>query len=242
MNRTLFAVCLAACSGSAAQPPDTLEPVTFPDACPQMTCQTGPTVDGPVPLADFVNASASWTYRGEYTSGCLFSSGEVIAAIDISLAGDAVTIPSMCPAGSDCRQKVSFRLDPTATGVRCDDPEQFFDFTACGGITVTAGTALRVRAVLLDIHPSAFGNYMPLVDVLGGCAATCGADAFACAATDVCYGSVRDHCAYCLGGTNEQCACWNGSALEPDGTACEMFVSGDVMLAGTCRDGACVSQ
>jgi len=238
MKNAMILACLVACSGGSTAPPDMTDP--FPDACPVTACQSGPTVDNATQLATEVNGAAGWAGFGEYTTGCMPASSEIAVTGTVTLAGDSVVIPSSCTAPG-CRQKVSFRLDPAATGVTCNEPEEFFDFTACGSITVTDST-VRVRAILLDIHPSAFGNFMPLVEVLGPCAADCGANRFACEADHTCWSSVRDHCAYCLNGSNEECACWDGDRLLPDGTACEMFVSGDVVIGGTCRDGACDTE
>jgi hypothetical protein len=76
--------------------------------------------------------------------------------------------------------------------------------------------------------------------VLSACAAPCGAAEFACEATHTCWASVRDHCAYCLGGDNDECACWAGARFQDDGQNCSVAISGDVVVDGACRAGKCV--
>ena len=51
--------------------------------------------------------------------------------------------------------------------------------------------------------------------------------------------SARMHCAFCLSGTKEQCACWDGKESLTDSTACSFMVSGDVMCEGVCQAGTC---
>ena len=235
MKRGFVCGLLVACGGGNTPDPSGI----FTDPCPATACTAGPTVSSGDQLATEVDRAAAWSPLGEYTSGCMPASTDLTVTGTVTLGGDQLAIPSTC--GADCRQKIVFRIDPAATGVTCNEPEQFFDFTACGSITL-ADTTVRVRAELLDVHPSAFGNFMPLVDVLGACTAPCGGDRLACEANHTCWSSVRDHCAYCLNGTNEECACWTGDAFEPDGAACEMFVSGDLIASGTCHAGACVVE
>lgn len=91
---------------------------------------------------------------------------------------------------------------------------------------------------MLDTHPGRY-NFVPIVEVLAACAAPCGATELACEATHTCWSDARDHCAYCLGGDNDACACWNGTGFEDDDTPCEVAVSGDVYMPGTCQSGVC---
>jgi hypothetical protein len=95
--------------------------------------------------------------------------------------------------------------------------------------------------LLVDIHP-AQGNYVMVVEVLPACEVPCSGGQLACEASTTCWDTERDHCAYCLGGTNEACACWKGGELEPDGAPCEMFTSGDIIESGHCESGACVTD
>lgn len=90
-----------------------------------------------------------------------------------------------------------------------------------------------------DIHPSSFGNFVSVVNVFPACEASCGSTETLCEATNMCWSSTRDHCAYCLGGSNDECACWDGDQFVVDGTACSVALSGDVERPGTCQAGRC---
>lgn len=231
-NLLLVTVVLAACSQSQSGPPLLVE---FPEACEPETCVAAITVTTAGELAaklDFTGAPGV----GRYTTGCLPASGDITARGTITLRSTDVAVPAGCT--SDCRQKVMFRLRGEPAGVTCLEPEHWYDFTLCAGVTI-ADTTVRVRPVIQDTHPSAFGNSSPVVDVLPACTAPCGSSQVACPATHTCWQTPRDQCAYCLGGDNEQCACWDGTAPLADGTHCAYFVSGDVEVSGTCVSGTC---
>jgi hypothetical protein len=51
-----------------------------------------------------------------------------------------------------------------------------------------------------------------------------------------------DHCAYCLGGDNEACGCWNGEAFAGDGETCTIALTGDTYVSGTCQTGVCETR
>lgn len=92
-----------------------------------------------------------------------------------------------------------------------------------------------------DVHPAP-GNHRAIVEILPPCANACEATQLACEAAHTCWATVRDHCAYCFGGSNDACACWDGTAFLPDGAPCERYVSGDLIDAGTCRQGICTDD
>jgi len=237
MKRLLLCF-LAACSGGSSPDPATIPDAKFPpfSQCAQETCAAGSTITAPGQLVSIINAS-EWTPEGPYTAGCLPASSNVHAEGTLTIDEGAIAVPAWCDA-SGCRQLVTFKLTGAAPGVDCLGAEQWFDFTLCKSIALH-DTTVRLRMLQLDIHPSDLGNFAPIVEVVPACEASCGTGELACEETHTCWGSVRDHCAYCLGGTNEMCACWDGAAFQADGTACDFFVSGDVVESGMCHAGTC---
>src|SRR5262245_33746597 len=244
----LLGACLLACTshdpavtgpgdppaGPGEMPVDT----AFPNRCADSACATGPTVAAAKDLISIVEAS-SWVRFGPYTTGCLPASPDIHVTGSVTVQGDGIAIPAFCQSRQDCRKAVRFRSRPLPAGVECIDPEPWYEYTLCGSITLR-DTTIRLRTVDQDIHPSEYGNSAPVVDVLAACAAPCGSSEFACEATHTCWSEARDQCAYCLSGTNEACACWNGTGFDKDGARCTFAISGDVYLGGTCRAGTCI--
>jgi hypothetical protein len=226
---------LTACMTASA--PTTSPSKGFPDACTTEVCELGATAHTAHELALLVDFAAP-VRVGPYTTGCLTASKDVAVPGAIALASSDVAVPAACTG--DCRPKVMFRLIGAPAGVTCLSPEAGYDQPLCAGLAI-AGARVRLRPVLQDIHPSALGNWAPIVDVLGGCEAACAPGELACPATQTCWATARDHCAYCLGGDNQQCACWEASGAAQDGATCAYFVSGDVEQPGTCRAGRCVA-
>lgn len=228
---------LVACS-TAPRPiaPDT----SFPDRCQPSACATGPTISAPDQLVTLIDATPEWVFQGPYTTGCLASSDNILTTGTLTVQADSIAVPAPCQDRGDCRKLVKFRLSEPMAGVECVGPEQWYDFTLCAGITLHDAT-VRLRMLQIDIHPSEFGNFAPIVEVIPACEAPCSDTEVACEATHTCWADARDHCAYCLGGSNEACACWDGTAFAADGTECEFFVSGDVIQGGKCQAGTCVA-
>lgn len=245
---TSLLVCLFACGGAepidqiADEPDDPVDPVDtrFPDRCADTTCAVGPTVASVGELAALIEATPDWVTYGPYTRGCLPASADVAISGTLTVRGGDVELPESCQLRADCRKAVWFRALSAARGVECLDPEQWYGFTLCAGLRLS-DTTVRLRMVMQDIHPSD-ANFVSVVDVLPACAAPCSSTEHACEATHTCWADPRDHCAYCLGGSNEACACWNGTAFDADGTRCEVAISGDVYVPGTCRAGTCESD
>lgn len=209
----------------------------FPDGCPAASCNVGPIVSTASALAATITAS-SWVPLGPHLAGCLPASADVPISGTVSLAGTDVALPAWCANMTSCRQDVRFVLRGAPAGVVCERPEAWFDVTMCEGIIVTEAS-IRFRTVKLDIHPSSYGDVAPVVEVLPACEAPCAANELACDTSNTCWEEERDYCAYCLGGTNEACACWKNGELAEDGEPCELDVSGDTTVGGSCRAGAC---
>jgi hypothetical protein len=181
-----------------------------------------------------VQATTDWTLLGRYTSGCLAASDDLAVTGTVTVQGTDIMPPANC--GTACGP-VMFELVDAPPGVTCLQPEALFDFTLCGGITVQ-DTTVRLRITERDVHPSQY-NIRPVVQVLPRCETACASDEVACPDTHTCWANVRDQCAYCLGGTNQECACWDGAQFEADGTACSYYETGDIISQGTCHAGVC---
>jgi hypothetical protein len=209
----------------------------FAAACVPSACMMGPTVSAAGTLVAIIEAT-TWAPVGRHTSGCLSASADIAIEGALTLRSEDVAVPGWCSARNDCRNQVMFRVRGQAAGVTCLDPEIWFDFTMCAGVAL-ADTTIRLRTLQQDVHPSHVGNFIPLVEVLPPCAASCAAQEVSCEATHTCWGSVADHCAHCLGGSRAVCACWDGSSFKADGTPCTYFAGNDIGVLGQCRAGVC---
>jgi hypothetical protein len=238
---TSLLACLVACGGTESKDEIDDEPtldMRFPDRCADTSCAVGPTITSVNELAAIVEATPDWVTYGPYTRGCLPASADIRISGTVTVGTADIEPPVSCQQRSDCRKAVWFRASSLPPGVECLEPEQWYEFTLCAGLTLR-DTTVRLRMVMQDIHPSD-ANFVSVVDVLPACAAPCGSAEYACEATHTCWADPRDHCAYCLGGGNEVCACWSGTDPDPDGTRCEVAVSGDVYVPGSCRAGSCM--
>jgi hypothetical protein len=234
MKSLPWLVFLVACSGGSRPDPETL----FEDACEPTACATGAAVSDTPGLLAQIEAVSAWTAFGEYTSGCLTASDNIPVIGTVTITSAEVAGSAACLDEPACDNAVELHVRGTVPGVECIGGEDYFDFSTCAELRLT-DTTIRLRTVNRDIHPAP-GNFVPLVEVLGACESACGETELACVASHTCWSSVRDHCAYCLGGSNDQCACWDGEQLAADGTPCQRFVSGDVVVGGTCQQGTCV--
>jgi hypothetical protein len=232
---TSVLACMCAC-GEPAMTESPLD-ASFPGRCPVRPCAVGPTITSANELIAIIEAAPDWVTFGPYTTGCLLASADILVPGTVTLQADSVAVPTICRDGA-CRDVVRFRAQGQPRGVECLEPEPWFSFTLCAGIALH-DTTIRVRTLREDIHPSEFGNYAPIVDVLPACATPCGADELTCAASHTCWTSVRDHCAYCLGGSNEECGCWDGARFAENGAKCSIATSGDIIELGICRAGIC---
>lgn len=219
---TAVIVTCAACSGTTGYTADELPAF---EACAARACETG-AVATEVAHLDALIAGATWTPHGDYTAGCLDASKNIPVAGTLTLRG----------APHDA--KIRLRGEPA--GVACVGAYHYFDFTVCDDV-ILRDTTIRLRMVAQDIHPAP-PQSLRLIEVLAPCEAACGDTELTCEATHTCWGTVRDHCAYCLGGSNEACGCWDGDGFFADGTTCQIAISGDISVGGTCEAGLCVTD
>jgi hypothetical protein len=238
----LLGACLFACtSGEPDKNSGEPDKNAFPDQCSPTACEIGPTITSANELVAIIEATSDWVVYGPYTTGCLRASADMHVSGTVTVNTDSIAVPTFCQNLGDCRKAVRFRSSLQLQEVECLQPEPWFDYTLCAGITLR-DTTVRLRMLQEDIHPSSFGNFAPIVDVLPACATPCGSSELACEATHTCWSNVRDHCAYCLGGSNEACACWNGARFDDDGTQCSFALSGDLIANGTCHAGTCETK
>jgi hypothetical protein len=231
-STTCLLFALLACGGTN----DTAEQLPeFTEACAETTCTMAATVSSAAYLEEAIAEGAAWTPHGKNTDGCLPASGNIVVTGATTVNGADLARPATCT--TYCGPEVAFRIRGTVPGVTCIDPEYFFDFMACGSIEVTDAT-IRVRTVLEDITPGVY-SAQALVEVLPACEQPCADGELRCEATNTCWSSERDYCAYCLGGDTEVCACWNSDGFADDGTDCSYCASGHVTVGGTCNAGVC---
>jgi hypothetical protein len=218
-------------SGSGSLP-------TFEQACAPVACATGSVATEASHVEAVIDGTTTWTPFGPYTTGCLEASMDVPVHGSFTVRGADLAVPSDCGIG--CGQDVRFRLRDQPAGVECIGPISYFDFTLCEEVKLT-DTTVRLRMLIEDVHP-AEENYIPIVEVLPACVSACGTDQLACEATNTCWNNARDYCAYCLGGSNEVCGCWDGETFAADGETCSIAQTGDTYVGGTCQTGTCVLE
>jgi len=238
MKRAITLLVLVSCTtrSSDIDPPPGDDPPSheFPNACPVQACETGSVVTRADDLVTMINGTTEWLAVSEYSTGCRPASKDVPVTGTITVRGDALAMPAACPY---CNPQIFFRLRDQVPGVECVEPEYWFDFMVCRAITVT-DTTLRLRTTIFDTHPSEY-NYAAIVEVLDSCAAPCAA--FTCAASHTCWSTARDYCAFCLAGTNEECACYTETNnFAADGASCSYYISGDLIELGACQAGTCM--
>jgi hypothetical protein len=227
---------LLGCSESF--PPPDLEKL-FPDACAPVACTAAAPIASPADLVATIDSSVPWANRGRYLTGCLDPSGDHVVTGTVTVRGADIAAP---PNAFDnmFRDEPRFVLRDAPAGVTCELDEDLFDFALCTSITAT-NTTIRLRPQIVDVHPLE-GNFVMIVEVLPACGVSCAATQFTCEANSTCWDTERDYCAYCLGGTNRACGCWSDDALQPDETACEIYISGDSIVTGQCESGACATN
>lgn len=220
MKRLAVIVVTAACSTTESSAPDPAQ--LFTAACAPQTCETGSPATEAAHI-DALIAASEWPGLAEYTTGCLPASKNIPVQGTITLRG----------ADHDGK----FRPRDLVPGVECIGAQYYWDFMTCDEVTLT-NTTIRIRTVTQDIHPAP-ENHLRLIEILDACESGCAAETFACEATHTCWPTERDYCAYCLGGDNETCGCWEDGALLPNGSECSIFVSGDIIASGVCEAGRC---
>jgi hypothetical protein len=210
------------------------------------TTTSVPTLDCPDAVAvasteDLVAALAALQWRGEgnYTSGCLPITPDLIVSGTVVLEAKDLPVPADCLDQSDCRPEATLALVQAIPGVTLEGDANL----DCGGgftrLTLT-DTTVRLRPMLRDTHPCRY-NFVPLVEVHPPCGTPCGDGLALCPVDGVCYATGTSFCQACEGGTKEACACRGPDGPLADESPCSYWVSGDVRCDGVCRQGVCAA-
>lgn len=206
-----------------------------------------PPLDCPEPVVvssaeELVAALAllEWQGQGNYTSGCLPVTPDLIISGTVVLEADDLPVPADCLDRSDCRPEAAFR---EVSGVAGATVAGDAGFDCAAGFTrlTLVDTTVRLRPMLLDTHPCRY-NFVPLVAVLPPCGTPCGEGQELCPVDGVCYSAGTRFCQSCEGGTKEACACRGPEGPLADGSPCSYWQSGDVRCEGVCRQGACSAE
>lgn len=193
----------------------------------------------PVPATEVsevvaVLADTEWDWVGPYSSGSLPPTPDLVIDGTITLESSDIPLPADCLDRADCRHQAVFRSSDLS-GVAVEGGGGMFEGET--RVTVT-DAAVRLRLSMTDTHPGPY-NYVPVVEILGSCEEPCPAGELTCPADGTCYASFDEYCRRCEDFPAGQCACRASEGPLPDGTACEVWVSGDVLDAGVCRAGVC---
>lgn len=183
-----------------------------------------------------------WGTSGPYGGGPLPITPDLVVRGTVVLESGEVPVPESCLGRPDCLHEAGF-ASSELRGVTLDgSPEG--DFLGLAGRLTLTDTTIRLRPVMVDTHPGP-ANYVPTIRILEPCGTPCGSAASMCPADGVCYDTSRSpssFCLFCEGKAAPECACSATPGTVPDGEACSFFRSGDVICAGRCRSGTCVSE
>ena len=217
------------------------------DASSSTTSTTLPPLECPEPITitsseDLVAvlAATSWDSLGEYTSGPLSITADLVVSGTVTLEAADLPIPQDCLDRSDCSPAGGFWVGAPVTGVVGEGEAQGSCVTGSARLTITDAT-LRLRPVLYDTHPCEY-NFVPFVEVVGPCGSPCGEGAELCPYDGACYQAGATFCRLCTGGDKEACACWGPEGPLDEGASCSYWQSGDVKCIGTCRQGTCAVE
>lgn len=185
-----------------------------------------------------------WAWLGPYSSEAVPVSDPVAVTGTIVLGAASVTVPPECLDRTDCRHEAKFRIDRAPDGVVGTTEDDIMPWLGAYATVELSDTVVRVRAVLYDTHPEEY-NFVPIVEILGGCDAECPEGTQECPRDHLCYSTAPSsgaYCRLCAQLPKETCACWTPDGPVDDGTQCYFMVSGDVMCDGTCSEGVCLSN
>jgi hypothetical protein len=199
---------------------------------------------GPIAIAstaDLVEvlADITWEGLGEYTSGLLSITPDLVVSGTVVLEAADLPIPADCLARPDCSPQGGFWIGAPVPGVVAGGDAPGPCVVGFARLTLT-DTTIRLRPTLYDTHPCQY-NFVPFVEVVGPCGSPCGPDAELCPYDGACYRAGATFCRLCEGGSKEDCACQGSEGPLEEGASCTYWVSGDVQCVGACRQGACES-
>ncbi len=220
---------------SVSTAPATSTSIVVPFVCPAPIL-----VDDP---SDVVGALAAveWRGLGGYSSGAVPMTPDLEVSGTVVVSAAVVPVPVSCRERSDCHDGASFVMSVPIPGVKLGGTAGA-DFQPGAATLTLTDTTVRLRPVLRDTHPGPY-NAIPVVIVEQSCAMPCPTGTEKCPVDGACYALGDLFCRLCEGRSAAECACRQpeGGALV-DGEECDFQVSGDVICAGECRFGVCVSD
>jgi hypothetical protein len=231
-------------TGRATQPAATVTQPLETEVLPTNTRTAYTVIQASAELLASIAAS-EWTASGGYTSSLPSVSPDYQAGEAFVLSAAEIQVPPSCQArsvptspGSNCRNAVAVQLSNQLPAITCLQTEQVLWGEYCAQVSIPAGAAFRFRGVLLDTHPAQW-NYIPVLELLPPSDAPCLEGEFRCAVDQTCFAGFDGYCRSCLGLEKERCACQSPQGDLPDGSACQYWLSGDVLMSGKCQAGVC---
>lgn len=220
-------------TNTAISPVQTTQPLTN-----TLTSQLASTEIHNLSDLNSIISSLDWTPSGGYTSLQIPISGNLQVAVAFSLAAGDLQAPPSCMERTDCRHAVAIELTKQLQGFSCKQTEQVLWREFCSEVSFPTGARFRVRGILYDTHPGQW-NYIPILQILPASDVPCLEGEFRCAVDNTCFAGFDDYCRTCLGLEKERCACQSPEGNLPNGSDCQYWQSGDVLVAGKCRTGVC---
>ena len=208
--------------------------LTFDDPCIPSACGAPMVAEIVQDITRYVNAFAGWrsSYRG--VSGCISASEDVVTPTEFDLDIRQFDYPVGCDL--QCQAEAGFLIDPRVSTATCLDRGTVTWDGGCSRVRLGAG---RVRfRKLIDLRVTVTLVH-PVLEVLPLCGTSCSEDMVTCPANQTCWETQREHCSFCLGGSEEVCACWTPDGTLGNGTQCIYWLSDDFARAGVCVDGRC---
>lgn len=193
--------------------------------CPAVSCSSYGDVETLESLVGIIYLQP-WTTVAKATSACLSASNDVNVTRTINLRSSDVILPNQCLVSGACAG-LTFRLAEGAQGVTCLD--QF-----CTALMLN-GSHFRVRLLVRDQYP-ARPRYVPVMEVLPRCDASCQSDELTCSVNHTCWADKVETCRFCQSAPQEKCACVD----KLEGDPCLLYKTNDMTCSGACVAGRCV--
>lgn len=204
----------------------------FPSHCASSECGNLVTLAG----VDAFLARVSSTRFGtpsESAGECQPISVDLKVTNAFELDRAQIPIPDACRDSHGCGANPVFKLDPHLRGVECVGSAPAGE---CTRVRLSA-TTLRIR---VGPRWDGFTTWDPVLELVRPCSQPCEADEVACDFNHTCWEDPAPMCRYCLGGSPDQCACWNGRGYKPIGSECQYAESGDTRVEAHCsKDERC---
>jgi hypothetical protein len=175
--------------------------------------------------------SLQYSYIGPYSSEQLSITENIQIVGRVTIAPEEIEAPNECIDQDDCRHQVSFAVRYDAEGISLSPVSSTLTLT---------NVRLRFRPLLVDVHPSGY-NFIPVIYLMPPSDYEC--KGLRCDIDQVCYSSFAEYCQHCLTLSHPECVCRHGEeTISPDGTYCEIFLSGDMIASGECQNGVCIAE